>query len=76
MPTISFTLSAADAARVVAALSVRFGYSATLPDGSDNPQSPAEFVRLRIAQWVKSETRDHELKTAQAAVSVTEVTPT
>ena len=76
MPTISFTLSASDLNRAVDALGTRWGYSPTLPDGSQNPQSEGEFVRQRIAQWIKSEVHAHELGTAQAAVTVTDVSIT
>lgn len=73
MPTISLTLSSADLTRAVDALGTRWGYSATLPDGSANPQTKGEFVRLKIAAWVKSEVHAHELATAQAAVTVSDV---
>lgn len=73
MPTICVTVSAADQTRIVNALSVRFGYSATLADGSANPQTAGEFVRQRIGAWIRTETRAHELATAQAAVTVTDV---
>lgn len=77
MPTICMTLSAADLARAVTALSTRWGYSAFLEDGiTPNPQTKGEFVRLKIGQWLRSEVRAHELGTAQAAVTVTDVTVT
>jgi len=76
MPTIAITVSAAHLTRIVAALSVRWGYRATLLDGSTNPQTAAEFVRLRLGQYVKAETEAHELATAQAAVTVLPVTVT
>lgn len=69
MPTICFTLSASDIARVVNALSVRFGYSDTLPNGDPNPQTAGEFVRMTIADWARRETLAHEQATAQAAVT-------
>lgn len=75
MPTISLTVSAADLTRAVDALSVRWGYQPTI-DGDPNPQTKGEFVRQKIGQWVKGEVRAHELGTAQAAVTVTEVTIT
>lgn len=74
MPTISLTISAPDLQRAVDALSVRWGYQALLPDGvTPNPQSKGEFVRLRLGQYVRSEVHAHELGTAQAAVTVTDV---
>lgn len=77
MATITFTLSGSDLARAVDALGTRWGYSPFLDDGVTlNPQSKGEFVRQRIAQWIKNEVREHELLTAQAAVTVTEVVVT
>ena len=73
MPTICHTLSAADLTRTVDALGARWGYQATI-DGQANPQTKGEFVRQKIGQWVKGEVKSHELGTAQAAVTVTEVT--
>ena len=74
MPTISLTLSSQDLTRAVDALSTRWGYSALLPDGvTPNSQTKGEFVRQRIAQWIKGEVHAHELATAQAAVAVTDV---
>lgn len=75
MPTISLTLSSTDLTRAVDALGTRWGYQPFI-DGVTNPQTKGEFVRLRIAQWVKSEVHAHELGTAQAAVTVTDVSIT
>lgn len=75
MPTITFTLSAADQQRMVDALSVRFGYQALI-NGNPNPQTAGEFVRQQIIQWTRGQVREHELNTARAAVSVTDVSIT
>ncbi len=72
MPTISLTLSASDLTRAVDALGTRWGYQDTI-NGGANPQTKGEFVRLRIGQWIKGEVHAHELGTAQAAVTVTDV---
>lgn len=72
MATISLTISGPDLTRAVDALSTRWGYEPVI-NGDPNPQTKGEFVRQRIGQWVKSEVRAHELGTAQAAVSVTDV---
>ncbi len=74
MATVTFTLSAADLTRMVDALGLRWGYIGTLPDGT--PGTKGEFVRLKIAQWVKGEVHQHDLNTAQAAVSVTDIAVT
>lgn len=73
MPAITLTISAPDLARAVDALSARWGYAAQLSNGSPNPQTRAEFVRLKIGEWVRSEVRAHELTTAQAAVTVSDI---
>jgi hypothetical protein len=74
MATVCFTVSPTDLARMVSALSTRWGYQATLPNGQANPQSAGEFVRLKIADYVRRETLDHELATAQAAVTTPPIT--
>ena len=77
MPTICMTLSASDLAKAITALSTRWGYSAFSEDGiTPNPQTRGEFVRLKIGQWLRSEVRAHELATAQAAVTVTDIAVT
>lgn len=74
MPTITITMSAAHLARVVAALSERYGYSPTLPDGTPNPQTKPEFVRACLMRWVREGVREHEQAAARAAVAtVTDV---
>ena len=73
MPTINLTLSSQDLNRVVDALGTRWGYSSLLPNGDPNPQNKGEFVRQKIAQWVRSEVHAHELGTARAAVVVSDV---
>lgn len=69
MPTMTLTFSAANATRIVNALSVRYGYSPTLSDGTPNTQTPAEFVRLQVAQWLRNEVLAHESATAAAAAA-------
>lgn len=77
MATISLTISGADLTRTVDALGARWGYMPFVPpDGAPNPQSKGEFVRLRIAQWVKGEVHAQELETAQAQVRFTDVSIT
>ena len=77
MPTICMTLATADLTRAVTALSARWGYPPFLPDGiTPNPQTRGEFVRQYIGQWVRSEVKAHELATAQAAVTVTDIAVT
>ena len=65
--------STTDLGRVVAALSVRHGYSATLENGKPNPQTPTEFVRRYLAGVAIAETLEHELATARSTVTVAPV---
>lgn len=70
MATVSLTISSTDLTRIVAALSVRWGYPPFLADGvTPNPQTRGEFVRLHIGQWITQELHAHELATAQAAIT-------
>jgi hypothetical protein len=39
--------------QVVDALSAYWGYSATLTDGSPNPQTKGQFIQQKLAQYVK-----------------------
>ena len=65
--------SDAELARVVTALSVRHGYEPTLADGTPNPQTRREFVRLYLAGVAMAETVDHERRTEAAAIYVAPV---
>lgn len=39
--------------QVVDALSDYWGYSATLPNGTANPQTKGQFIQQKLAQYVK-----------------------
>lgn len=39
--------------QVIDTLSAYWGYSATLPNGTANPQTKGQFIQQRIAQYVK-----------------------
>ena len=67
MAQITLTMSNADRARIVAAVTVRFGYQAQI-DGAPNPQPAAEFVKARIGEWLCQQTCDHEHAELKAAV--------
>ena len=74
-PTLVLTFESDEQlTRVVDAMCARHGYSATLGDGTPNPQTRREFVRQRIAQWVRGEVREHELNTARSLVTVAPLT--
>jgi hypothetical protein len=40
-------------ADVVGTLSAAWGYQATLPDGSANPQTAGQFVQARVARFLR-----------------------
>lgn len=55
--------------RIIAAFSSAYGYSATLPDNTPNPETAAQFTARKIAEYVMEITRSEEIKTAHAAVA-------
>ena len=71
MATITFTLSTADATRVVNALGSN--HETQVPDENgdlvNNPQSKAQFARLQLAQILKRKVVQHEKNVARAALS-------
>jgi hypothetical protein len=76
---ITLTIPDEQAARVMNALCVRYGYQETIadPNGGDvlqyipNPQTKAQFAREQIISFLKRITTDVELEEARKAVSVT-----
>jgi hypothetical protein len=68
MPDVTFSFPAAHLTRAINAITVRYGYSATLPDGSPNPESPAQFTKRQWRQFLVDAVLEHERNTAKAAV--------
>lgn len=68
MATISITIPDASLQRVVDGMCAWHGYSATLPDGTPNSQTKGQFVKARIAAFVKESVKNAE--TAAATVGV------
>jgi len=66
MATITLTVPDAQLPRVIAAVTANAGYSPTLPDGSPNPQTPAEFVKQLLANYLKHFVLEHEAAQAKA----------
>lgn len=52
------------APRVLAAFAAHFGYTATLPDGTANPQTSAQFARDTVKAWIKQTVKEHEEQVA------------
>ena len=67
MAVISVTIPDAVAGRVRAAVCARYRYSATLPDGSANPETQGQFVQRMVREFLKNAVRSHEAKVAGAA---------
>jgi hypothetical protein len=70
--TIDITTPASlSIAQLVMVLSDYWGYSSNLPDGTQNPQTRVQFVRARVAQFVRDSyiaaKRDADLQAAQVA---------
>jgi hypothetical protein len=69
MPDVTFTFSAAHLTRAINAMTVRYGYSTTLPDGSANPETAAQFTKRTWRQMLVDAVLEHERNTARAAVA-------
>lgn len=65
--TISFTLSNADAQLVQDAFTITYGYVPTLPDGSANPESEAQFTKRQIQEFIKQVVRAYRVNVAVEA---------
>src|SRR5687767_13052504 len=65
MPELTVNIPPGVAARVLNAVAFLNGYSATLPDGSANPQTKAQFVRAHVAQYLKNCTKTYEAEVAR-----------
>lgn len=68
MATISFTIPNAQVARITEAISVRYGYQATI-DGMPNPQSKQEFTKAWLITQLKNAVKEHESATAVATAA-------
>lgn len=70
MATLTLTLS--DAA--MAELRDAFGenYRATLPNGSPNPQTKAQYSRQQLIDWIKTYIRDYRRRQAALAAAADE----
>lgn len=70
MATITLTIPNAVAQRVLDGVSSKYGYSATLADGSANPQTKSEFVKAWLSKVLKDAVRDYEADTAAANAAI------
>jgi hypothetical protein len=74
MPTISFTISTAEAVRMASAFAKAHNYQDKVVDKDnkivDNPQSKADFAKEKVMQYVKDVVRSVEIEEAKKAVSM------
>lgn len=70
MAVISITVPDAMLPRVVTALTAAGGYSATLPDGTPNPQTPAQFAKAMVAAYVKQVVKTYEAEQSAATNNI------
>lgn len=75
MATMTMTIPDAMLPRVVAAFAATHGYRATLPNGDPNPQTPAQFARAQVANFIKHTVTNYESELAKSSNDI-EVVPT
>lgn len=51
--------------RIVTAITTHYGYQPVLPDGTPNPQTPAQFTQAWIVDRIKDEVRKHDANAAE-----------
>jgi hypothetical protein len=71
--TLTITLTDAQGARAITAICARCGYRPTLPDGSPNPQTQAQFAKQQLIDWVRSQVTIYE---AEQSVINNDINPT
>lgn len=52
---------------------LEYGYSATLPDGSANPQTKAQFAKAQIGRIIKEAVQNQERSAARTTAEATVV---
>ena len=74
MAVIQVNIPDAVLPRVLDAIAARYGYSATLFDGSPNPETKAQFARRQIILWIKDIVVNREADLAGANARAAAVT--
>ena len=67
MATFTFEIPDAIVSRVMDAFGASYGYAATLPDGSSNPETLAQFTKRKVISYMREVTIAHERQKAGAA---------
>ncbi len=68
MVTISFTFADELAPRIIAAFCGAYGYQPTV-EGKSNPETPAEFARRKVADYVREVVAGYEVTAAREAAA-------
>lgn len=69
MAVIQIDIPDAQLTRVVNSYSAHYGYSATLPNGTANPQTKGQFAKAQLAKHLKEIVKLQESNTAAAAAA-------
>lgn len=59
------------APRVLLGFSSRYGYQATLDNGSPNPETRAQFAKRKLMELIKQAVREAEMETARNVAATT-----
>lgn len=73
MAIVSFDLGT-DTQRVITALCAVNGYQATLPDGTANPQTPAQFAKACVVAYIRQTVFGYEQSQAGSTIQPPTVT--
>ena len=71
MAIINLTIPDAILSRVVTALASQVGWTATLPDGTANPETQAQAAKRAVIQYMKQIVIHHEVAQASHQAEVT-----
>ena len=71
MAQITITIPDAIASRVMNGFAKRYHYSATLEDGSPNPETKAQFAKRRVIEFIKQAVREAEVEDARNDAATT-----
>lgn len=70
MTQITLNIPDAVLPRVINGISRQYEYRDTLPDGTPNPETRAQFARRQVILWVKRTVRQAEVEAAREAAEI------